>query len=859
MKSSLSGPPGQPGPGEPAPSKPLIGATPRDTAIRMLAAGLWPIPIYPPGVKRGDRTTTGKEPYGTGWGLSRNTLDSLAAFYKKHPKGGVGIALGPGRGPGGAWLIDVEGDGPEAEASRLRLFGAEVIESLGWRSARGAHQALLADSDRVGELLKPLGHLEGKTPETKGSYKLPAFPGLEIRFGGVKPDGTVKQVQSVFPPTPGTDGKPREWNGVTEIAAAPETLYQALADAATTTPAVAAVDPSPKRAEAKGGAKGTAKGGGPSPEERALKYLAKCEPAVSGSGGHNTTFKVAVNVGPGFDLNPDVAFRLLWGDFNPRCQPPWSEGELRHKVTEAYKAETRRGWLLNAERDGGERAKPSTNGKAEGNGRHHEGNGKAEGEFRPNEAVGDPHRLARKYLREFCSHTDGHTLRYWQGEFHRWEHAYRPVLDAEIKAEVTGIIKTEFDRANRREVQQWEKGDRTDPRPTVRPVTRRLVADVVQALSGYVRTDGRLRQPCWLDGGESRPSPERLLPTSNALVDLSALVGNRKGATIDPTPHYFCPYALDYPFDPSAKPPGRWLEFLRALWPNDPSSIEALQEWFGYLLTPDTSHQKILMLIGPRRSGKGTIARVIKGLIGSENVANPTLSGLATNFGLAPLVGRPAAIITDARVSGRTDIAQVVERLLTISGEDSQTVDRKHQSAVTVKLPTRFTLISNELPRLADSSGALTGRLILLRLTESFYGREDRQLTDALLGELPGILLWSIEGWRRLRERGRFVQPDSGRAMVEEMEDLASPIGAFVKEACRMEAGAEVEVKELFSAWKRWCEDRGRDNVGDQMRFGRDLRAVWPHLESVQHRQPDGSRERCYKGIRLVRLPEGLL
>jgi putative DNA primase/helicase len=62
--------------------------------------------------------------------------------------------------------------------------------------------------------------------------------------------------------------------------------------------------------------------------------------------------------------------------------------------------------------------------------------------------------------------------------------------------------------------------------------------------------------------------------------------------------------------------------------------------------------------------------------------------------------------------------------------------------------------LTNELPRFSDSSGALAGRFVILRMTESFYGKEDTGLTQRLLAELPGILNWAIEGWHRLRERG---------------------------------------------------------------------------------------------------------
>ena len=43
-------------------------------------------------------------------------------------------------------------------------------------------------------------------------------------------------------------------------------------------------------------------------------------------------------------------------------------------------------------------------------------------------------------------------------------------------------------------------------------------------------------------------------------------------------------------------------------------------------------------------------SRVHTALMGRENVATPTLASLQTNFGLAPLIGKPLAIISDARL-----------------------------------------------------------------------------------------------------------------------------------------------------------------------------------------------------------------
>lgn len=320
-------------------------------------------------------------------------------------------------------------------------------------------------------------------------------------------------------------------------------------------------------------------------------------------------------------------------------------------------------------------------------------------------------------------------------------------------------------------------------------------------------------------------------------------------ALLSHTPMFFTPNALNYRYDPAASSPAAWLAFLAQLWPNDDESIETLQEIFGYALTADTSQQKAFLLVGPKRSGKGTIARVLRALVGAENAVAPTLAGIGTNFGLQPLIGKRVAVISDARLSGRTDQAVIAERILSITGEDAITIDRKYREAWTGRLGVRFLVLTNELPRLADASGALASRFIVLVLTQSFFGREDPGLTDKLLPELPGILNWAIEGWRRLRDRGHFVQPAAAAEAVEELEELGSPISAFVREYCEIGAGRSVAVDTLFVSWQDWCVQQGRAYAGDKQRFGRDLRAAVPALKVSKPRDDNGRRVRVYEGL----------
>ena len=82
--------------------------------------------------------------------------------------------------------------------------------------------------------------------------------------------------------------------------------------------------------------------------ERASHYLAAMPPAISGQRGHDQTFRAACALVHGFALDPSTALSLLLSDFNPRCQPPWTECELLHKVQDAAKVIHRkpRGYLL---------------------------------------------------------------------------------------------------------------------------------------------------------------------------------------------------------------------------------------------------------------------------------------------------------------------------------------------------------------------------------------------------------------------------------------------------------------------------------------------------------------------------------
>jgi len=373
---------------------------------------------------------------------------------------------------------------------------------------------------------------------------------------------------------------------------------------------------------------------------------------------------------------------------------------------------------------------------------------------------------------------------------------------------------------------------------------KKHVEDVMHALRAA--SHRRISEPpSWLSRPESYPAAGELMAFKNGLLHLDSKT------LMASTHEMFNLSALPFPYQPQTENPEAWLAFLASLWPEDQQSIDTLQEIIGYLMTDDTSYQKAFMLVGAPRSGKGTILRVIGEILGTANITSPSLSTLGRQFGLQAMIGKRAAILSDARLSGMADQQAIVENILKITGEDSVSIERKNQASWEGKLNARFVFASNETPSFADASGALPNRFIMLRFDNSFLGKEDHSLTKRVLKELPSIINWCLIGLTRLRERGYFEPTESSKEIQQEMRDMASPVSAFVRERCVLHEQASADAYDLFNEWRDWCKQVGRDHPGTEATFGRMLKAAFPMVSKSQPRSEGGERLNIRRGIRV--------
>lgn len=83
---------------------------------------------------------------------------------------------------------------------------------------------------------------------------------------------------------------------------------------------------------------------------------------------------------------------------------------------------------------------------------------------------------------------------------------------------------------------------------------------------------------------------------------------------------------------------------------------------------------------------------------------------------------------------------------------------------------------------------------------------------------------------------------------VRELDELGSPVTAFVRECCTVASGQRVERDELYRAWVTWCGTQGREHPANAPMFGRDLAAAFPGIVGTRPRI-GGVRVWHYEGI----------
>lgn len=310
------------------------------------------------------------------------------------------------------------------------------------------------------------------------------------------------------------------------------------------------------------------------------------------------------------------------------------------------------------------------------------------------------------------------------------------------------------------------------------------------------------------------------------------------------TAEYYSTVQVGANYDPSAGCP-QFLAFLNSILGEDEAYL--MQEIFGYLLIPVNKAQKSFVLVGAANAGKSTLLSVAQEiLLGAGNVSNIPWQSLGDRFNKAELFGKLANIFADLP-SKNIDDGGMFKAL---TGEDYITAERKNKDPFSFRPYARLLFSCNEIPRnYSDRSDGFYRRLIIIRFDKSVPPeKRDPNLRERVTVERDGILLWALEGLRRLIANGyQFTETRRTRAEVTRYKVESNSALTFIDEYCTIGEGWSVR-EELYTRYKDFCATNGY-KAQSQTSFNKEIESNFP---DVRRGQDKLSGRKVWRGLAYI-------
>lgn len=381
---------------------------------------------------------------------------------------------------------------------------------------------------------------------------------------------------------------------------------------------------------------------------------------------------------------------------------------------------------------------------------------------------------------------------------------------------------------------RWQRDDTGAVIEKAKLVARAIYTEAAMAeeaaerkrLVGWARQSenaGRIHSMVGLAGSDpkvaTRPddldSDRWLLTVANGTLDLAAgeLRPHRRDDRITKL--------ADVAYDPAATCPV-WGRFLEQVLP-DPAVRAFLRRAVGYALTGSVREQCLFFLYGLGANGKSTLITTLLRLLGDYGrQADPRLlmeSKHETHpTNVADLQGARFVATIEAGAGRRLDETLVKQ----LTGGDRLKARFMRQDFFEFDPTHKLFLAANHKPVIRGNDHAIWRRVHLIPFNVTIP-RDQRQddLGEWLLGELPGILRWAVEGCLEWQSDGLQVPAEVAEATdaYRAEEDL---LGDFLTASCKEEDGGLSSATELYKAYQRWTEETG-EKPWSQTAFGRAL------------------------------------
>jgi putative DNA primase/helicase len=280
------------------------------------------------------------------------------------------------------------------------------------------------------------------------------------------------------------------------------------------------------------------------------------------------------------------------------------------------------------------------------------------------------------------------------------------------------------------------------------------------------------------------------------LLPFSALYRRRNKLMVDYVRGATCPLFLEVLMRPAL----------------DTDELELLQRWCGLALIGVNTAQRFLILSGTAGGGKGTFIRVLRGIIGAENLGTLRPNLLAERFEVGRLLGK--TLLYGADVPENFLNHKGVSVLKSLTGGDPVTLELKgsnERPEIVCQYNAIVTCNSRLTVHLEGDTEAWRRRLAIIEYQKA---KPDKVITDLseqiLAQEAPGVLNWMLEGLAKLRAAGWQLRLSERQQRV--VDDLLLESEAdvvFARECLVRQEGESLTIARCYEGYVTFCNQRG--------------------------------------------------
>lgn len=253
--------------------------------------------------------------------------------------------------------------------------------------------------------------------------------------------------------------------------------------------------------------------------------------------------------------------------------------------------------------------------------------------------------------------------------------------------------------------------------------------------------------------------------------------------------------------------------------------IPLILSYLAYSLYPGFPQHKVMFVIGRERIGKGTTARLMKGILGS-GYGSLELAKLlqAERFQFTGTLGKNLLVDPEIKRIYRKGSQTDYRNFNSLFGQDVLQFEPKGREARDAISSAKGLFIGN-LPIMVIDNPAALSRIIVVETKSERDGKTildlDRKMLEIERDEIVTLL---VKVLKSLSENDfKFPHEKSFDDTADLMEKLSDPVGYFMDEATSFVQGSDVEVSVAYATFGEWCKSKGIPVITQQTftkRFG---------------------------------------